>query len=286
MTGDSRKIGKSTLTYEIVSDLLIRRPDKNIIYIDILNGYDAEKQALIFKKHCKNANIKFKNNSALDRVKVLRIYSNKEFHSLMSRLEMAVAQIPEPCILIIDNLTFFYQDSYGFNFFGRGINRKEFVSHYLKIFHSVAIQTGVTVLFTLPEHLLRENNTNYLIKKSVNEEKIIYEHIKQKVDGKKSSSVNHKNPRIKLASNSPGHKSDSEIDNVKPDTHDKLLDKSEIDAGLSIFLSKITQDQYKLKIYKSGNSDDTEEFVDEFYYRIKQDGFEFRQKKKIIQEGQ
>lgn len=277
IAGESRKIGKSILAYEIVSEVLIQRPDNYVIFIDILNDYNPFKQTGIFKKRCKEANVKFPHNKLINHIKVLRISSNHGFHSLMNQLVLVIKQF-NTCLVVIDNLTFFYQDSYGFKFFGRGITRKEFVKHYLKIFNAVAIETGVTILFTLPEHLLRENNSQDLIKRARNEEKMIYEHIQQKVDGKKSSSVHSKNIAKHLSNNSPGHKSDSEIDNIKPDMHEKLLDKTEIGAGISIFLSNFSQNRYKLTIYKSGEAGKNEKSEEEFFYCIKEDGFEFFEK--------
>lgn len=125
---------------------------------------------------------------------------------------------------------------------------------------------------------MRENNSSNLIKKSKKEEKVIYEHIQQKIDHKKSFSVSDKDQPVKQPSNSPCHKSDSEIDNVKPDMHDKLLDKSEIDAGMSIFLSNVSQNRFKLTISKSDKSNKYEKASDEFFYCIKDDGLEFGEK--------
>lgn len=266
-------MGKTILTYEVISDLLLRTKE-NIIFIDILNGFDAELLATVFKKHCLAANVKFENNSELDRVKVLQITNNKDFHSLMSKLNTAIRQVPNTCLVVIDTLTFFYYDSYGFNFFGRGITRKEFTKHYIKLFNQVAIETGVTVLFTLPEHLIRENNSHEMAKKALKEEKIIYEHIKRKIVHK-FFSVSHKNSPIS-SSISPNHKSDSEIPNVKPDMHDEMLDENEIEAGISIFLSKDSHNQFKLKIFKI---DDEEEDENEYNFSITGNGFEFSQSK-------
>jgi hypothetical protein len=264
------------LCYEIISDLLIQNPDKKIIFIDILNGYDVEKQALIFNKHCNEKNIKFATKQ-LDRIKVMRVIDNQNFHTLITELGTVIDKVKNTCLVVLDTLTFFYQDSYGFKVFGRGITRKDFVKHYLRNFNTVAIEKGVTILFTLPEHLLRENNTHDLIKKSNNEEKVIYEHIKQKVDKKKSFSVSNTNVE-KFPSNSLGHKSDSEIDNVKPDMYDKLLDKSEIEAGISIILSNVAHNRFKLTIYKS---EESEKEQNEFCYSIDEDGLEFCEKIKM-----
>lgn len=266
------------MAYEIVTDVLIRCPEKRVIFIDIINGYNAEKQALIFKKHFKERNIKEHHNRLLSRVKVIKVFCNLEFHDTMGKLGAIIKKISNTCLVVIDNLTFYYQDSYGFKVFGRGITRKDFVKHYVKIFHAVAVETGATVLFTLPEHLLRANNSNDVIKKSNKEEKAIYKHIQQKVDKKKSFSASDRNCPKKLPSNSPGHKSDSEINNIKPDTHDKLLDKTEIEAGMSLFLSKMGPNRFMLSIYKAGDSGNAEKSDNEIFYCIKKDGIEFREK--------
>lgn len=148
-SGDSDKICPSLLIYEIVADVLINRPNLNVLYVDVYDRFDAQICAKIVKKH------RLQNSThagdELERLMVVKILDRSKFNLLMRRLN----DLPKMSLFVVDFLGFYYQNKCGFKNFGQAYTRKAFVQQYIKKFNDVAKNFGFTTLVTLPSYLIK-----------------------------------------------------------------------------------------------------------------------------------
>lgn len=270
---NSRKL---TFLMQTIAQTLVLKEEVEILLFDILGHFDIIKFSDVCLSHLEKKEPKYL-NSCLKRLKIIQIKTADDLYKYLSCLEALIVMLPKSSLIFVDSVQYYYYTSFVYNKITQNNMTKDmFLNIFIQRFDTICKKYKRSLLFTLPEHMIKEES-NKVLEDIDYEERKIYEHIRMKTDkceksykcqanqekkiiiekrdeeeNEKSTNFNQNDSLSSEFSESTdesenGYKSDSEMD-LK--TLEEKFNRNKFDANIIIQLSLVDQNKLMVQLKK------------------------------------
>ncbi|KAL7048393.1 hypothetical protein ACKWTF_003341 [Chironomus riparius] len=179
-----RKTGKSILAMEIIIQNLMNNPDNEALFINTYGNFNSRKFSDLCETYIKaddEKDVKETVIKLMKRLRVIHIENESNFHDYMSCLEAMILGFSKLSLIVIDSFSFYFHEAFVFEkVYEKPLTREMFLNYYLNIFDDLVKKYNISIIYTLPQHLVKQytNSRDYVEGETEAKERKIYEHIK------------------------------------------------------------------------------------------------------------
>lgn len=145
---------------EIIIQALIKNPKDEILLLSTLGNFNAKKFAEICEPYCAKDSLKNTRDAVknvMKRLRVLQLDTETDFYEYFHCMEAIILGMSNLSLIVIDTLFLYYHDSFNYErFYGKPLTKEMYLNYYLNILNGLVDDYNVTVLYTLPQHIVRE----------------------------------------------------------------------------------------------------------------------------------
>lgn len=205
---------------EIIVQNLINNPENEALFINTYGNFNSRTFYNICESYIKTDDkndVQEEITKLMKRLRVIHIDSENNFHDYMSCLEAMILGFKKLSLVIIDTFSYYFHDAFVFEKVnGKPLTREMYLNYYLNIFSNLVKQYSITIIYSLPQHLVRQyiNSTNYAEGETEAKEQKIYEHMKL-------AAINNSENRFPIIADLASIDSH----NHKPHSHDRHHEK-------------------------------------------------------------
>jgi len=169
---------------EIIIQNLITNPDNEALFLNTYGNFNSRKFSDLCKPYLDNVDekdVKEAVTKIMKRLRVIHIENERDFNDYLSCLEAMILGFSNLSLVVIDTFSYFHHEAFVFEkVYGKPLTREMYLNHYLNTFSNIVKQYNVTIIYTLPQHLVKQytNSMDYVEGENEAKERKIYEHMK------------------------------------------------------------------------------------------------------------
>ncbi|XP_070491289.1 uncharacterized protein sug isoform X1 [Chironomus tepperi] len=179
-----RKTGKSILAMEIIIQNLLTNPENEALFINTYGNFNTRTFSELcesYIKPCAEKDVEGAVKKIMKRLRVINTECETNFHDYLSCLEAMILGFSKLSLVVVDSFSFYFHDAFVFEkVYGKPLTREMYLNYYLNIFAKLVKQYNITIIYTLPQHLVKQytNSRDYVEGETEAKERKIYEHMK------------------------------------------------------------------------------------------------------------